>query len=86
MANGLLLKVWDKKKKEVGVKVHYNEAENFILKYLTENEFITFSKFIKFANIEKTYVEKILIDFILLDIIEIVISESLIYYRIKNKD
>ncbi len=84
LANGLLLKVWKQEKKEIGVKIHYNEAEKFILKYLTENDFITFSKFRKLAGIDKEYAEKILIDFILLDIIEIVISESLIYYKLKS--
>lgn len=84
LANGLLLKVWNQEKEEVGVKIHYNEAENFILKYLSDNEQITFSKFRKLANIDKDYAEKILIDFILLDIIEIVISECLIYYKLKG--
>ena len=84
LANGLLLKVWQLEKKEVGVKIHYNEAENFILKYLSENEQITFSKFRKLAGIDKDYAEKILIDFIVLDIIEIVISDNLIYYRLKE--
>jgi len=83
LANGLLLKVWQQEKKELGVKIQYNEAEKFILKYLTENEQITFSKFRKLANINKDYAEQILIDFILLDIIEIVISDSLIFYKLK---
>ncbi|MCF6365931.1 MAG: ATP-binding protein [Bacteroidales bacterium] len=84
LANGLLLKVWEQEKNEAGVKIHYNEAEKYILKYLTENDYVTFSKFIKLAEIEKAYAEKILIDFILLDIIEIAISESLICYRLKD--
>lgn len=85
LANGLLLKVWEQKKEEIGVKIHYNEAEKFILNYLSEHDYITFSKFRKSAEIEKDYAEKILIDFILLDIIEIVISKSLIYYKLKEK-
>jgi len=83
LANGLLLKVWKQEKKEVGVKIQYNNAENFILKYLAENEQITFSKFIKLTGIDKDYAEQILIDFILIGIIEIVISDSLIYYKRK---
>lgn len=83
LANGLLLKVWEQEKKEVGVKIHYNDAEKFILKYLSKHDRITFSKFRKSVGIEKDYAEKILIDFILLDIIEIIISESLIYYKLK---
>lgn len=86
LANGLLLKVWQQEIKEIGVKIHYNEAEKFILKYLSNNEHITFSKFKKLAGITKHYAEQILIDFILLEIIEIVISDSLIYYRLKKCD
>lgn len=61
LANGLLVKVWKQQNKEVGVKIKYNDAENFILKYLSENEQITFSKFRKLANIDKDYAEQILI-------------------------
>ncbi|NPA45220.1 MAG: ATP-binding protein [Chlorobi bacterium] len=84
LANGLLLKVWEQQKKETGVKIKYNDAEKLILKYLSENDYITFSKFKKLANITKNYAEKILVDFIVLDIIEIVISDSLIFYRMKD--
>ena len=85
LANGLLLKVWEQEKKEIGVKINYNDAENFILKFLSENKKITFPKFIKLTKIEKDYAEQILIDFIILDIIEIVISDSLIYYKLKKQ-
>ncbi|MCD4793304.1 MAG: ATP-binding protein [Bacteroidales bacterium] len=84
LANGVLIKVWQQEKKDIGVKIHYNEAEKFILKFLSENEHITFSKFCKLADIKREYAEKIIVDFILLDLIEIVISDSLIFYRLKN--
>ena len=85
LANGLLIKVWQQKKTEIGVKINYNEAEKFILKYLSDNDFITFSKFCKLAEIKSEYAEKIIIDFILLDIIDIIITDSLICYKLKAK-
>jgi len=80
-ANGLLLKVWDLQKKNIPIKIAYNEAENFLLKYLSEFQYITLSKFIKLAKINKANAEKILIDFILLKIIKIEIKKELICYK-----
>lgn len=86
LANGILINVWKNEKKEMGVRVHYNDAENFILKYLNENEYITFSKFCKLADITPDYAKKILTDFILLDLIRIVITDSLISYKLKPEE
>lgn len=85
LANGVLIKVWQQEKKGVGVKIHYSEAEKFILKYLSGNEYITFSKFCKLTDIKREYAEKIIVDFILLDLIEIVVSKTLICYKLKGK-
>ncbi len=83
-ANGLLLKVWKAEKTRKNIKIEYGKAENFLLKYLNEHPYITFSKFRKSAGISFTKAEKILINFILLDIIELVITENLNFYKLKN--
>lgn len=84
-ANGVLIKVWKQEKADIGVKIHYNESEKFILKYLSGNEYITFSKFCKLAEIKREYAEKIIVDFILLDLIEIVVSKKFICYKLKQQ-
>ncbi len=83
LANGLLLKVWEKEKNRQGVKINYGDAENFILKYLEKYDYITFSKFRRLAGISFQKAEKILVDFILLDIIKIEIARDLICYKLK---
>lgn len=85
LANGILIKVWQAKKDDFGVKIHYAKAEKFLLTFLEKNPFITFSKFRKSAGISFQEAEKILIDFILLEIIKIEITKDLICYKIKSK-
>ena len=84
LANGLLLKVWKAEKNRPDIQITYGKPEKFILHYLNEHPFITFSKFRKSAGITFYRAEKILIDLILLDIIEIVITTELISYKLKN--
>ncbi len=83
LANGILLKVWEAEKRHEGIKIHYGKAEKFLLKFLENHPYITFSKFRKSANISFREAEKILIDFILLDIIKIEITTDLICYKLK---
>lgn len=85
LANGLLLKVWKAEKNRPNIKINYGKPEKFLLNYLNDHPFITFSKFRKSAGITFYKAEKILIDFILLDIVEINISKTLISYRLRNK-
>ncbi len=85
-ANGLLIKVWKAEKNRKNIKIEYGKAENFLLKFLNEHPYITFSKFRKSTGISFAKAEKILINFILLDIIELVISEKLNFYRLKQNE
>ncbi len=84
LANGILVKVWKQLKNPKGVKINYTTPEKFILDFLNKNESITFSKFVKSAQITRYKAEKILVDFIVLNIIEIVFTKDLIYYKLKE--
>lgn len=76
LANGVLMKVWSKKKSRKSIKISYTETEEKLLKYLKENEFITSNLFQKIAGISKYKAESILADFILLNIIKMDIFEN----------
>lgn len=76
LANGVLMKVWKKRKTRRNIKIAYSENEEKLLKYLQEKGFITVSTFRKITGISKHKAETILVDFILLDIIDMQMEEK----------
>lgn len=85
-ASIIMIRVWKKERSGMGVKLSYNNAEKFLLTYLNEYRYISFSKFKKTARISRYYAEKIMTDFILLKIIEPVIYNQQIFYGlVQNK-
>jgi len=86
LANTIQLEVWRKQKNRKPIKIKYSRKEEFLLQYLEQNNFITFLKFCKLAQISKKQAEQILTDFILLDIIEIIFTDKKIYYQLKTSN
>lgn len=84
LANKILLRVWNKLKKSTGVKIKYTEAEKFLLNYLKDNNHITLSAFSKKAKISRYRAETILVNFIVLKIIDIIFTEKLTYYKLRD--
>ena len=85
LANKILLKVWDQKRKSNGTFVRYNHEEKLLLNYLSENNYITFSKFRRMAKISPFKAERILINMIVLNLIEIVFTENKTFYKLREK-
>ncbi|MDK2977571.1 MAG: hypothetical protein PWP52_285 [Bacteroidales bacterium] len=81
IVNHIYLKAWNKKKFGKGVLVRYAEPEKILFDYLENNQKITFSKFMRVAQLSKYKAEKILINLIVLDIIEIVFTENQVFYQ-----
>lgn len=86
LANKILLRVWDKKQKQKGVKIKYTEPERFLLNYLKNKPDITLNKYYKLANISRRKAENILVNFISLNIIDMEFTEKAVYYKLSNKD
>jgi len=84
LANKILLKVWKQKKRKKGTYIHYTPKERLLLNYLSENEYITFSKFRKIAKISPYKAERILVNMIVVNLIDIVFTEEQTYYRLKR--
>ncbi len=83
LANVVMLQVWKKKNSSKGIKIQYAEAENFLLSYLNNNDFISLKQFFKQAAISRYRAINILSNFIVLDLIEITFFENEIYYKSK---
>ncbi len=84
LANNVLLKVWQMKKRKKGITIRFTDKEKILLSYLDKNGSITISKFRKVASISKRVAEKVLVDLITLKIIEIIFTEKSVFYRLKN--
>ncbi len=82
-ASRILVNVWKNAGKK-GVWLSYGREEKMLLEYLTENETITWSRFMKVARTSRLQAEKILVNMILLDVIEPDITEKGTSFRIKK--
>lgn len=80
VANGVIQKVWKRRSIPNGTLITFNKAEKAILKYLHENERITFSHFCRISHIPHYRAEKILVNFVSMDILKMEITEKATYY------
>jgi len=90
LANIILLRVWDKQKKQYPAIINYSEKEKILFRYLFENKNITLTKFSNIALIPRKKAEHILVNLIISDIIKMYFAENGIFYQfnpeLKNKE
>lgn len=71
LAHKIQLEVWEKEKSPKGVYLSYTDSERFLIEYLQKHEHISFSKFIRLAQITRKKAEEILSNFVIIDVIAI---------------
>jgi len=81
-ANKVLLQVWRKEEKKLGVLVKFGKAENLLMDYLAKNRSITLSKFRKIARISSYRSESILANLILFKVLKMEASEKGFSYEL----
>lgn len=85
LANGILLKVWMRKKRNKGTFFQLKESEQTLLSWLNNEEpYITHSKFARIAKISRKKAENILINLIVLGVIEIHLTENGAFYKLRD--
>lgn len=82
IANGVMLKVWSKRKNKTGVKIKFTDIEKALIDFLEKNGKISIGTFKKKSGLSLKKCEHILADFIVLDIIELHYSEAGVYYTL----
>ena len=82
VANKVLLQVWRKEKKKMGVLVKFGKSENSLLDFLSKNGSITLSKFRKIAGISSFRAESILANLILFKVLKMNASEKGFSYEL----
>jgi len=82
VANKVLLQVWRKEEKKMGVLVKFGKSENSLMDHLTKNGSITLSKFRKIARISSYRAESILANLILFKVLKMKASEKGFSYEL----
>jgi len=86
LANKILLRVWEREKKNQSTFIRFSDKEKMLFEYLDKNKIITFSKFCRIAEISHIKAENILVNLIALQLLDIVFEEKSTYYRLKNQE
>ena len=69
LAHKIQIEVWKKEKSTKGIYLSYSDDERILIDYLQKNEFISFSKFIRIAQISRKRAEEILSNLVIIDIV-----------------
>jgi predicted HTH transcriptional regulator len=84
LANGVLLKVWQKRKKNQKIKFVYTKPVQEVLFYLREHSFLSLEQAREVSGLNKFKAEHLLSDLILLEVIEQYLTEDAEIYRLRN--
>lgn len=76
LAHKIQLMVWEKQKSPKGIYFSYSDDEKFLINYLQEYQTVTFSKFMRLAQIPRKKAQEILSNFVIIDIIRINTSQE----------
>ncbi|HEX2393975.1 MAG TPA: hypothetical protein VHI78_01445, partial [Bacteroidales bacterium] len=81
-ANRILINVWKKEGRKSGVWLNYGKEEKTLIDYLSENDRISLSRFVRIARINRTRAENILVKLIVLKIIAMEVDEKTIFFSL----
>ena len=84
LAHKIQLLVWEKQKSPKGIYFSYSEDEKFLINYLQQNDSITFSKFMRIAQIQRKKAQEILSNFVIIDVIKMDTSQEGTYFSLNN--
>jgi predicted HTH transcriptional regulator len=84
LANGVLLKVWQKRKKNQKIRFVYTKPVQEVLFYLREHPFILFDKAKEVSGLNKYKTEHLLSDLILLEVIDMEFSETSEIFKLNS--
>lgn len=85
LAHKIQIETWKKEKSPKGVYLTYSDDERFLIDYLSNNESITFSKFIRKARLSRKKAEEILSNFVVIDIIKMHTTQDGTYFTLNTK-
>ena len=69
LAHKIQIEVWKKQQSKKGIFITYSDYEKFLVDYLQKNSSISFSKFIRLAQVSRKNAEEVLSNLVFLEII-----------------
>lgn len=85
LAHKIQLEVWKKERQRHGVFLSYSDVERSLIRYLTDNKSITFSKFIRQARIHRKDAEEILSNLVTLNVVTINYTTKGVEFRLNEE-
>lgn len=76
LAHKIQIEVWKKQNSPKGIYFSYSDDERALIEFLQLNDFITFSKFLRIAQISRRKAEDILSNFVIMDVIRMNTSKE----------
>jgi len=70
LAHRIQIEAWEKEKSKNGIYVSYSDAERVLVEYLDQNATISFSKFMRLAQLNRKQASDILSDFLVIGILK----------------
>jgi predicted HTH transcriptional regulator len=87
LADGVMMKIWKKRKENITIHFHYREAEEKLLKILRKENKINTIRFMQLTGVTKYDAEQILSDLVLLKILELkILGQQSWYFLNENAD
>lgn len=81
LADGVVMKIWMKRKENISIHFHYRETEEKLLKILREENKINTIRFMQLTGIKKYEAEQILSDLVILKVLDLkFIAQQSWYY------
>ncbi len=85
LANGIMIRVWNRKNRKGGTLVRYSAKEKILFDYLKDNDNVTVSLFQRIAKINARTAATILVNLIVLKLIKITYRDKKIVYTLADK-
>jgi len=81
-AHHLLIELWKGEGKKSGIWLNFGKEEKILIDFLSVNDKITLSGFIRIARINPSQAEKLIVKLILLKVIEVEVTEKSLYFSL----
>ena len=85
LAHKIQIDVWKKQNSPKGIYFSYSDDERALIEFLQQHDSITFSKFIRVAQIPRKKAEDILSNFVIMDVIRMQTSKDGTFFFLNNE-
>jgi len=86
LANGIFIKVWQKKKESKSVKIQYTSEEKQFLHIIKEHQPINWSQIRKKLKCKPVKLNQMILDFMMIDVLELQMTDKGYFYLLNEKE